>query len=67
MWHFDNGKGNEMDTHRPQGRPMHEIRAIVAAENERFDAIGSLWHELTDAQQEELVATAQAMHERNDS
>lgn len=56
-----------MDTHRPQGRPMHEIRAIVAAENERFDAIGSLWHELTDAQQEELVATAQAMHERNDS
>lgn len=47
---------------RPQGKSMRELRAIVDASNKRFDAIGEVWSELTDAQQAELVETAKLMH-----
>jgi catalase len=46
---------------QPQGKTMRELRAIVEADQRRFDQLGELWSQLTDDEQQQLVATAQKM------
>ena len=46
---------------QPQGRSAKEAMVIVAADRERFNVLHDLWQEMTEAQQVELVATAQKM------
>ena len=45
----------------PQGRSMRELHKIVAKSNARYDRIGSVWNDLTDAEQETLAALAESM------
>ena len=46
---------------KPEGRPMAEILRLVAEDDARFDELEEAWHELTVAEQVELVKTANAM------
>jgi len=48
---------------QPKGRTMRELRAIVAADNERFDALGELWSSLSAVEQQKLVDEAKRMVE----
>ena len=48
---------------QPKGRTMRELRAIVAADNERFDALGELWSSLSAVEQQKLVDEAKRMTE----
>lgn len=53
-------------TEQIEGRPLSEIRAIVAADNARLQRILDIWSELTEEQQEALVADAEATHSENE-
>jgi hypothetical protein len=44
-----------------KGRPMHELRRLVAEDTARWNALGEVWPDLTVAQQRELVLTAKEM------
>ena len=43
---------------QPQGRPLREVRAIVEADQRRFDQLGQLWSSLSAGEQERLIAQA---------
>jgi hypothetical protein len=53
-------------TPQVQGRPIAEIRRLVAEDTARFETLAATWNDLTVSQQIELVKTAQAMEERNE-
>ncbi len=40
---------------------MRELRAIVAADQERFDRIAAVWNDLTEDEQTHLVEAAEAL------
>jgi hypothetical protein len=48
-------------TGQPQGKSLKELRAIVLADEERFNRLGVLWSYLSDDEQEQLIATAKGM------
>jgi hypothetical protein len=48
-------------TTKPQGRSMPELRAIVAADQERWDQLAEIWDSLMPAEQIQLIETARGL------
>ena len=46
---------------QPKSRPISEFRRLVAADHARFYKLHELWQEMTEAQQNEIIATAREM------
>lgn len=46
---------------KPQGKPIAELRRIVAADQRRWERLAELWNHLTEAEQLELIETARVM------
>lgn len=49
---------------KKMGRPIAEIRRLVAEDQARFDLLAQAWNDLTVDEQESLVVIAQSMQAR---
>ena len=49
---------------QPQGKSLGELRAIVARDRQRHGDLTCMWDEMTEAEQDHLLATAAAIIRR---
>lgn len=54
-----------MENPEVKGRPLHELRRIVAEDNARFDELGEVWNDLTEREQLELLRVARHWADRD--
>lgn len=51
---------------QPEGKPIKELREIVARDLARLERIQEVWSSLSDDQQEDLACQAEAMSTEDD-
>jgi hypothetical protein len=61
---LQNERSNMSDDVKVQGKPMHEIRRLVAEDSARFQRLAEKWNDLTVAEQDLLVMLANSLAAR---
>ena len=54
-----------MSDTQPKGKPMSEIRRLVAEDQGRWEELAELWNELLPDEQRNLIETARVAVERS--